>query len=104
MNGKQCKKIRKIADLKAISWKEVITQGARAWRNIDNQLYNYPRTINVKDGVFFQRKLHPLSVGALVKKMKKLFKATSKTERSEAFNAFRLMIDSHPELLGIPAK
>lgn len=103
MNGKQCKKIRAIANLKAISWKEITTQGVKAWKS-GNDIYLDPRTTNFKDGVFFQRKLHPLSVGAIVKRLKRLFRATPSQERNEAFDVFKWMMSSHPELLGIPAK
>ena len=104
MNGKQCKKMRIIANLKAISWKETTTQGVHAWKGIEH-LFADPRTINVtKDGVFFQRKLHPLSVGAIVKKLKRLFRATARPERNEAFDAFEHFLSSRPELLGIPSK
>lgn len=105
MNGKQCKKMRAIANSKAISWKEITTQGVKALKVSEvEKLFYDERIINFKDGVFFQRKLHPLSVGAIVKKMKKLFMATARPERNEAFNAFEWMMSSHPELLGIPAK
>ncbi len=104
MNVKQCKKMRAIANSKAISWKETTTQGVKAWRNINSQLFIDPRVINAKDGVLFQRKLHPLSVGAIVKKLKTLLRATAHPERNEAFDAFEYMMSSHPELLGIPVK
>lgn len=103
MNGKQCKKLRAIANSKAISWKETTTQGVHAWKSPD-VIFADPRTINIKDGVFFQRKLHPLSIGAIAKKMKKAFRATPHPERSWAFSAFDFMMSSHPELLGIPPK
>lgn len=104
MNGKQCKKLRTIANQKAISWKETTTQGVKAWRIDLNHLYIDPRIINVKGDVFFQRKLHPLSVGAIVKTMKRLFKATTRPHRRGAFNAFEHLMSSHPELLGIPSQ
>jgi hypothetical protein len=104
MNGKQCKKLRAIANSKAISWKETTTQGVKAWKSVDAIYADTSRTINLKDGVFFQRKLHPLSVGAIAKKMKKAFGATPRPERNWAFSAFEFMMSSHPELLGIPPK
>ena len=104
MNGKQCKKIRAIANQKAISWKETTTQGVKAWRSETDRLIIDPRTTNVKEDIFFQRKLHPLSVGAIAKKMKKAFRATPRPERNWAFSAFDFMMSSHPELLGIPPK
>lgn len=105
MNSKQCKKLRKIAKSKAISWKEVTTQGVKAWKmDVGNALWIDPRAVNFKDGVFFQRKLNSLSVGAIAKKLKRLFKATAGPERNEAFDAFEWMMSSHPELLGIPAQ
>lgn len=105
MNGKQCKKIRAIANLKAISWKEITTQGVKAWKVSEvEKIFFDERIINFKDGVFFQRKLHPSSVGAIVKKLKRLFRATARPERNEAFDAFKWMMSSHPELLGIPAQ
>lgn len=102
MNSKQSKKIRVIANTKAISWKETIIHGVKSWKSVET-LFADPRTINIQDGVFFQRKLHPLSVGAIAKKLKRLFKATSRCDRNESFNAFEYMMSSHPELLGIPA-
>ena len=104
MNGKQSKKMRTIANSKAISWKEVTTQGVHAWRNVEGQLFIDPRITNAKGDVFFQRKLHPLSVGSIVKKLKRLFKVTARPERAEALNAFEYMMSSHPELLGIPSQ
>ena len=104
MNGKQCKNIRRIANLKAISWKEITTQGVKAWKVDLLQLYIDPRITNVKDDVFFQRKLHPLSAGAIVKKLKRLFMSKARSERNDSFNAFEHLMSSHPELLGIPAK
>jgi len=104
MNDKQCKKLRAIAKMKAISWKEAVTQGVHAWKNVENQIFIDPRTINVKDGVFFQRKLHPLSAGAITKKLKRLLRVTARPERQQAFDAFGYLMNSHPELLGIPAK
>ena len=105
MNGKQSKKMRTIANSKAISWKETTTQGVKAWK-VDEieKLFVDPNITNVKDDIFFQRKLHPLSVGSIVKKLKRLFKATSRPERSEAFSSFEYLMSSHPELLGIPTQ
>lgn len=104
MNGKKCKELRTTAKMKAISWKEVTTQGVHAWRNVEGQLFIDPRITNAKGDVFFQRKLHPLSVGSITKKLKRLFNATSRPERYKAFDAFKYMMDSHPELLGIPTQ
>lgn len=104
MNGKQCKKLREIANQKAISWKETTTQGVKAWKTDLSHLYVDPRVINVKGDVFFQRKLHPLSVGAIVKKLKRLFRDTSRPQRNEVFDSFEYFMSSHPELLGIPPK
>ena len=101
MNGKQVKKLRAISNQKSISWKEATTQGAKAWNNIQNRLIIDPRTINVIDGVFYQRKLHPLSVGSITKKLKRFFKTTPRTERRDVFRAFSFFMSSHPELLGI---
>lgn len=101
MNGKQVKKLRVISNQKSISWKEVTTQGVKAWNNIQNRLIIDPRTINVIDGVFYQRKLHHLSVGSIVKKLKRLFKTTPKTERRDLSIALEFLMTSHPELLGI---
>lgn len=103
MNGKQCKKFRAIANQKAISWKETTTQGVKAWKNDVESLYIDPRVINARDGIFFQRKLHPLSVGAIVKKLKRLFRATTRSKRNEALDTFEYFMSSHPELLGIPS-
>lgn len=104
MNGKQCKKLREIANQKAISWKETTTQGVKAWKTDLSHLYVDPRVINVKGDVFFQRKLHPLSVGAIVKKLKRLFRATPRPQRNEVFDSFEHLMSSHPELLGIPSQ
>ena len=105
MNGKQCKKIRAIANSKAISWKEITTHGVKTWKVSEvEKLFFDERIINFKDGVFFQRKLHPLSVGAIMKKLKRFFKATERPGREWAFSAFEFMMSSHPELLGIPPK
>lgn len=104
MNGKQCKKLRAVANQKAISWKETTTQGVKAWRSDTDHLYIDPRIINVKGDVFFQRKLHPLSVGAIVKKLKRLFRATIRPQRNGVFDSFEHFMSSHPELLGIPSQ
>lgn len=103
MNGKQVKKLRAISNQKSISWKEVTTQGAKAWNNIQNRLIIDPRTINVIDGVFYQRKLHPLSVGSIIKKLKAIFKSTPRPERHKSFSTMEFLLNSHPEMLGIPS-
>ena len=92
MNGKQSKKLREIANQKAISWKETTTQGVKAWKTDLSHLYVDPRVINVKGDVFFQRKLHPLSVGAIVKKLKRLFRATPRPQRNEVFDSFEYFL------------
>ena len=101
MNGKQVKKLRAISNQKSISWKEVTTQGAKSWNNIQNRLMIDPRTINVIDGVFYQRNLHPLSVGFITKKLKRIFKTTVRPERDGLFRALEFLMTSHPEILGI---
>ena len=100
MNGQQCKKLRKIAKMKAISWKETTTQGIRAWKNVDGCTVD-PRTINNKEGNFFQRKLHPASVGAISKKLKKMFKNTVRRDRNDVIHSFSNILASRPDLLGL---
>lgn len=98
MNGKVCRKLRQIAKIKAHSWKDHTFQGAKGFRNI---LTN-SSSINAKDGVFYQSKLDPTSVGAIVKKMKRLFQLNNHRDKREMFSVFEYVIKHIPKSFGIP--
>lgn len=105
MNGKVCRRLRSIARTKAHSWKETTTKGAKA-TNIPEIRLGYvtanATNTNIRDGIFFQRKLDPMSVGAIVKKMKSFFKAGSHSDRKEFFSVLEYVIVQAPNMLGMP--
>lgn len=101
MNGKLCKALRKIAKTVAHSHKETATQGVRGFKPV---FLIHPSAINAKDGIFYQRKLHPASIGAITKRMKRIVKATSRPLREYLPMTFETLIGSHPEMFGMPVK
>ena len=103
MNGKATKRIRAIAKQKAHSWKETTTQGSKMRKMGMDSILTDSRYINIKDGVFFQRLLHHMSVGSIAKKLKNLLKNTPRHERFETYGVFSQLINKNPELLGIKA-
>lgn len=103
MNGKVCRRLRNIARTKAHSWKETTFKGAKATKIPEIRLgYVTANATNIQDGIFFQRKLDPMSVGAIVKKMKSFFKAGSHRDRKEFFSVLEYVIVQAPNMLGMP--
>lgn len=102
MNGKLCKALRKIAKTVAHSHKETATQGVRGFKSV--KFLIHPLAINAKDGIFYQRILHPMSIGAITKKMKRIVKATSRPLRKYLPLTSETLIGSDPEMFGVPVK
>lgn len=102
MNGKVCRRLRSIAKTKAHSTNEVTTQGARFFKFGSDKAPDI-RAINVdfERGIFFQRKLHPASVKAIVKKMKKLFREKSHEDKNKFFDVLSFLLDQLPGSLGV---
>lgn len=103
MNGKVCRRLRKIAKTKAHSWKEPTTKGAKATKIPEIRLgFVSANAINVENGIFFQRKLDAMSIGAIVKKMKRLFKTNSHRDKNDILSVFEYMIHQMPDVFGMP--
>lgn len=105
MNGKVSRKLRQIAKTKAHSWKETTTKGAKATQ-IPEILLKFvdSNATNIKNGIFFQRKLDNMSVGAITNKMKKIWKETHHDFRKEMYSLFETILDVSPEMLGVSSK
>lgn len=103
MNGKVCSRLRSIAKTKAHSWKDTTIKGAKSAKIPDFLLGMISANIlNIQDGIFYQRKLDPMSVGAIVKKMKRLFQFGSHRDKNEFFAVLENVINQAPNMLGMP--
>lgn len=104
MNGKVCHRLRSIARTKAHSWKDTTTKGVKATKIPEIRLGMITDNIlNIQNGIFFQRKLDPMSVGAIVKKLKRLHRSNNHLEKKDIFSFFEYVIEYLPNTLGMPS-
>lgn len=88
MNGKQTKRIRKLAMTTAHSHNDTTLQGVTGCKLESPLMYldDFTKTINYVNGHLVQRKLHPYSLKRIVKTIKALFKQTPGSLRDKMFN------------------
>jgi hypothetical protein len=108
MNGKQCKKLRKLAMTKAHSSNETTFEGARARKLNDAEkvLAKYDNSITIVKDHFVQRVLSPFSLKSITKKMKRMFVMADHTMRCQVIPQIGRLLSDQPELFNLnnPAK
>ena len=100
MNEKLSRKLRKIAKIKATSWKNPTTQGVKSYRNYHLSVPS-GKTLNIQDGISYQYCLDKFSVGAITRKLKKLWNATPSPMKSAAYRTLSYLMEKEPERLGL---
>jgi hypothetical protein len=83
MNGKQVRRIHRLAMTKAHSQNDTTTEGVRARKlhEMENYAVNFDALSNIVNGHWVQRKLHSFSLKRISKTIKNLFKNTPRARR-----------------------
>lgn len=83
MNGKQVRKIHRLAMTKAHCQNDTTTDGvwARKLHEMENYAANFDEVSNIVNGHWVQRKLHSFSLKRISKSIKNLFRNTPKDRR-----------------------
>lgn len=104
MRGKTVKRLRSLAKSKSHSENETTYQGAHQVK-LEWAPSPVKRGSNIVehkgDYIFVQRLLHPFSVKAILKKVKKFQRVTPRPLRHVVAHQLSLILSTEPELLGL---